>query len=184
CHGSSGKRTAGAYGVLNDQRLPIGQLLEAVRKVARQGVGRPARADRHQQANRSLGPLRRGLSEGGPGGCNGNRKCRHSDEPRICRNGKWHGSSLRKGKTSLGTLVGRSSGYKRASRAIESTGCRLGISKSALSKRLEETICLMLQLEALQLRSANRRAGRDVQSTSTAALPSGESPLAPHHGNG
>ena len=73
-HGGRGDGAAGAGPVLHDQRLPVGELREAVRQVARQRVGRAARADRHQQPDRTIGPLRRRLGEGGDGGERGSRK--------------------------------------------------------------------------------------------------------------
>ena len=57
-HGGGGDGAAGTDPVLDDQRLPVGELLEDARQVARQRVGRTARADRDQQPHRTVGPLR------------------------------------------------------------------------------------------------------------------------------
>ena len=59
-----GDGAAGAGTVLDDQRLAVGELREAVGEVARQRVGRAARADRHQQPDRTVRPLRGWLRMG------------------------------------------------------------------------------------------------------------------------
>ena len=87
------QRAARAGAVLHDQRLPVGELRKTACEVARQRVGRAARADRNQQPDRTIGPLRRGLGEGGEGG-EGCRGCRGDTDQSAARNvGERHGIS-------------------------------------------------------------------------------------------
>src|SRR4029079_12869891 len=79
--------------ILHNQGLPVGELLEAVRQVPRQRIGRAASPDCYQEPNRALGPLRRRLRQGGDGGDCGNCDDCDPDERVAHKADEWHGNS-------------------------------------------------------------------------------------------
>ena len=94
-HRGRGDGAAGAGPVLHDQRLAVGELRKAVRQVARQRIGRAARADRHQQPDRAVGPLRRRLGKGRDGGERGGHNGGDTDDGTARKAGEVHDNSPR-----------------------------------------------------------------------------------------
>ena len=91
-HRGCGDRADASGPVLHDQRLAVGELAEAVRQSARQRVGYTARADRHQQANRTVRPLCCRLGKRGHGGERKNGgKDGWSDNSPARTAVEWHG---------------------------------------------------------------------------------------------
>ena len=71
---------------------PLANLRKAVREIARERVGRTARADRHQQPNRAIRPLCRGLGEGGESGECGKSERNEPQGAAMHENSEWHGN--------------------------------------------------------------------------------------------